>query len=82
MLGLRDVSVRYKQAVLGVAWALVQPVVQMLIFTLLFGRVAGLHADGTEPYALFVLSGLAVWLLFANGLSCTRAGASCKTPTW
>jgi lipopolysaccharide transport system permease protein len=68
-LGLRDVSVRYKQATLGVAWALVQPVLQMLIFTFLFGRVAGMRADGAEPYSLFVLAGLAVWLLFANGLT-------------
>lgn len=68
-LAMRDVSVRYKQAALGVAWALLQPVTQMLIFTVLFNRFAGIHADVPVPYPLFCLAGLVVWTLFANGLA-------------
>jgi len=68
-LAMRDVSVRYKQAVLGVTWALLQPVLQMFIFTILFNRMAGIHADAGIPYQLFCLSGLVVWTLFANGLN-------------
>src|SRR5258708_22736434 len=53
----RDVKVRYKQTVLGVAWAILQPLVLILIFTVIFGRVAGLPSDGI-PYALFAYSGV------------------------
>jgi lipopolysaccharide transport system permease protein len=67
-LAVRDVSVRYKQAALGIAWALLQPLSQMLIFTLLFNRMAGIRADIDAPYPLFVLSGLVAWMVFANGL--------------
>ena len=69
ILALRDVQVRYKQAVLGVAWALLQPLTQMIIFTLLFNRLAGIRGDGTVPYSVFCFAGLTVWGLFANGLS-------------
>jgi lipopolysaccharide transport system permease protein len=65
----RDVSVRYKQAALGVAWALIQPLSQMVIFTLLFNRMAGIHPGLDVPYPLFCFSGLVAWMLFANGLS-------------
>jgi lipopolysaccharide transport system permease protein len=69
ILALRDVKVRYKQTSLGIAWALVQPLTQMLIFTILFHRLAGIRADGSAPYPVFCMAGLAVWGLFANGLS-------------
>src|SRR5579863_7735202 len=69
VLGMRDVRVRYKQAGFGVAWALVQPLTQMVIFTVLFNRVVGIHADSGVPYSVFTFSGLVVWTLFANGLS-------------
>lgn len=69
ILALRDVKVRYKQAALGVVWAVVQPVSQTIVFTLLFHRFAGLRSDGPVPYPVFCLAGLTVWGLFANGLS-------------
>jgi lipopolysaccharide transport system permease protein len=69
ILALRDVRVRYKQASLGIAWALLQPLTQMIIFTVLFNRFAGIHGDGSAPYPVFCLAGLTVWGLFANGLS-------------
>lgn len=62
-LGWRDVKVRYKQTALGVAWALVQPIGLMLVFTFFLGR-AGVPSPGM-PYALFVLTGLLPWQLFA-----------------
>lgn len=68
-LALRDVRVRYKQAALGAAWALLQPLSQMLIFTVLFNRFAGIRADSGIPYPLFCFSGLVIWTLFANGLN-------------
>lgn len=68
-LAMRDVSVRYKQSLLGVAWALLQPVSQMIIFSVLFNRFAGIRADMPVAYPLFCLAGLVVWTLFANGLA-------------
>jgi|HubBroStandDraft_5_1064220.scaffolds.fasta_scaffold41055_2 lipopolysaccharide transport system permease protein len=69
ILALRDVKVRYKQASLGIAWALIQPLSQMLIFTVLFHRLAGIRGDNSVPYPVFCMAGLAVWGLFASGLS-------------
>lgn len=69
ILALRDVSVRYKQATLGIAWALLQPLSQMIIFTVLFNRFAGIRADVDLPYSIFCLSGLTIWGLFASGLT-------------
>ena len=64
----RDVKVRYKQTALGVAWALLQPVLAMIIFTVFFGRLAGIPSDGI-PYPVFAYCGLLPWQLFANTLS-------------
>lgn len=72
-LALRDIKVRYKQTVLGVAWALLQPVFTMIIFTIIFGQFAKIPSDGV-PYALFVLAGLIPWTFFANNI--TQAGMS------
>jgi lipopolysaccharide transport system permease protein len=69
ILALRDVSVRYKQAVLGVAWAVLQPVTQMVVFTVLFNRYAGIASGSELPYPVFCFSGLVVWTLFSSGLS-------------
>jgi lipopolysaccharide transport system permease protein len=69
MLAMRDVRVRYKQAAFGVAWALLQPVTQMIIFTVLFNRLAGIRADVPVPYSLFCFSGVVVWTLFSTALS-------------
>jgi len=66
----RDVKVRYKQTFLGVAWAIIQPVFTMVIFTLFFGRLAGLDArtDGI-PYPVFAYAGLLPWTFFSNALT-------------
>jgi lipopolysaccharide transport system permease protein len=63
----RDIKIRYKQTVLGAAWALLQPAFMMLIFTLVFGRLAGGSAG--VPYPLFALAGLVPWTYFANAVS-------------
>ncbi len=67
-LAWRDVKVRYKQAVLGAGWALIQPVITTIVFTVLFGRLAKMP-DGGVPYPLLVLSGLLPWQLFSAALS-------------
>lgn len=64
----RDVKVRYKQTLLGVSWAIIQPVLQMVVFTLLFNRVANLSSDGV-PYPLFNLAALLPWRIFAKALN-------------
>lgn len=64
----RDVKVRYKQTVLGAAWAIIQPLFTMAIFSIFFGRLANVPSDGL-PYPLFALAGLVPWLFFMNGLS-------------
>jgi len=66
----RDIKVRYKQTILGVLWAIIQPVVSMVIFNLIFGRVARLGPEGI-PYAPWNFAGLVPWLLFAGSLSAT-----------
>jgi lipopolysaccharide transport system permease protein len=69
----RDVKVRYKQTVLGAAWAIIQPLFTMLIFTLFFGRFAGVPSDGV-PYPLFAYAGLLPWIFFSNAV--TNSGNS------
>ena len=64
----RDIKVRYKQTVLGAAWAILQPFLTMLVFTLFFGRLAQIPSDGI-PYAIFCYAALVPWTFFANGLS-------------
>ena len=67
-LAWRDVSVRYKQTALGVAWAVLQPLFTMLVFSIFFGRLAKMPSDGL-PYPLFVLVGLLPWQLFSYSLT-------------
>lgn len=69
MLAWRDLSVRYKQTVIGALWALLRPLFTMLVFTIIFGRIAKLPSDGTAPYALMVLAGMLPWTFFSTGLS-------------
>jgi lipopolysaccharide transport system permease protein len=69
----RDIKVRYKQTVLGAAWAVLQPLATMLVFSLFLGRMAGLSATDL-PYPLFVFAGILPWTFFANGI--TSAGQS------
>jgi homopolymeric O-antigen transport system permease protein len=64
----RDVKVRYKQTVLGVAWAILQPFFTMVIFSLFFGRLAKMPSDGV-PYPIFSFAALIPWMFFANGIN-------------
>jgi lipopolysaccharide transport system permease protein len=65
---LRDVKVRYKQTLLGVAWAVLQPVLTMVVFSIFFGRLAGVPSDGI-PYPIFAYCGLVPWQLFSYALT-------------
>jgi len=65
----RDIKVRYKQTAIGVVWALLQPFLTMVIFTIVFGKMAKMPSDGGAPYAIMVFSALLPWKLFANSLS-------------
>jgi len=69
VLAWRDLSVRYKQTVIGVAWALIRPVLTMVVLTVVFGRIAALPSDGTTPYALMVFAGMLPWTFFSSGLA-------------
>jgi len=73
ILSWRNIAVKYKQALLGVSWAVLQPLATMLIFTIIFGRFAKLPSDGI-PYPIFALAALLPWQLFAGAL--TSSGAS------
>lgn len=64
----RDVKVRYKQTLLGASWAILQPFATMVVFSLFFGRLAGIPSDGV-PYPLFAFAALVPWTFFANGLT-------------
>ena len=64
----RDIKVRYRQTAIGAAWALIQPLMTMLVFTVFFGRAAKMPSDGV-PYSLFALAGLVPWTFFANALT-------------
>jgi lipopolysaccharide transport system permease protein len=69
VLAWRDLAVRYKQTVIGVLWALIRPFLTMVIFTVIFGRIAKLPTDGSAPYALMVFAGILPWTFFSTGLS-------------
>jgi lipopolysaccharide transport system permease protein len=69
VLAWRDLSIRYKQTVIGISWALIRPFLTMLVFTVLFGRIAKLPSDGTTPYALMVFAGMLPWTFFSTGLA-------------
>jgi lipopolysaccharide transport system permease protein len=64
----RDLKVRYKQTLIGVAWAVIQPLFTMIVFSIFFGRLAGLPSDGL-PHPIFYYTGLLPWTYFANALS-------------
>jgi len=69
----RDVKVRYKQTVIGAAWAILQPLMTMMLFTLIFGKFAKIPSDGL-PYSIFAFTGLLPWNYFSQAIS--RSGAS------
>lgn len=69
ILAWRDVAVRYKQTVAGAAWAVVQPLLTMVIMTVVFGTIAGLPSEAGAPYPILVFAALLPWQFFANALS-------------
>jgi homopolymeric O-antigen transport system permease protein len=69
ILAWRDVAVRYKQTVIGIAWAVIRPFMTMVIFTTVFGRLANLPSDGATPYPLMVFAGMLPWFLLSTILS-------------
>ncbi|MCS6870668.1 MAG: ABC transporter permease [Anaerolineae bacterium] len=64
----RDVKVRYKQTLIGAAWAIIQPFMTMIVFSIFFGQLAGIQSDGV-PYPIFSYAALVPWAFFANGLT-------------
>ena len=69
ILAWRDVSVQYKQTIIGAAWAIIRPALTMAIFTVVFGRVANLPTEGTVPYPLLVMGGMLPWFLVSTILT-------------
>lgn len=69
ILAWRDISVRYKQTIIGVLWALLKPFLTMLVFVVIFGQLAKLPSDGNVPYALMVFAAMLPWSLFSMSLS-------------
>lgn len=69
ILAWRDVAVQYKQTVIGAAWAIIRPLLTMLVFTGVFGGIAGLPSDGEIPYPVMVMAGMLPWFLFSTMLS-------------
>lgn len=65
----RDIKIRYRQTLLGGAWALIQPLMAMFVFTFFLHRLAGVKGDPQVPYAVFAFAGLSAWTFFANSLS-------------
>lgn len=68
-LAWRDLLVRYKQTVIGVAWALLRPLLTMLVFTIVFGKLAKLPSEGGAPYSILIFAALLPWQFFSNALS-------------
>ena len=69
VLSWRDITVKYKQTVIGIAWAVIRPVLTMIVFTVIFGRVAKLPTDGAAPYAIMVYAAMLPWQFFASSLA-------------
>lgn len=69
VLAWRDISIRYKQAAIGVAWAVIRPLLTMVIFTVIFGRIAKLPTEGEAPYVIMVFAGMLPWFLFSTILT-------------
>lgn len=69
VLAWRDISVRYKQTVIGVTWAVIRPFLTMVVFTIVFGKIAQLPSDGATPYPLLVFAAMLPWVFFSSALS-------------
>ncbi len=74
ILSWRDIKVRYKQTVIGAAWGVIRPLLTMLVFTFVFGKIGNLDQKGPIPYAIIVFAGLLPWQFFSTAL--TEAGGS------
>src|SRR5207248_3526713 len=68
-LAWRDILVRYKQTVIGIAWAIIRPLVTTIVLTIVFSRVAHLSAPGAAPYALLVFAAMLPWQFFSTALA-------------
>ncbi len=68
ILAWRDISVRYKQTIIGVAWAIIRPFLTMIVFSVIFGGLAGLPSEGSAPYPLLVFAAMLPWSLFSTAL--------------
>ncbi len=68
-LAWRDLLVRYKQTVIGVAWALLRPLLTMMVFTVVFGKLAKLPTEGSAPYSLLVFAAMLPWQFFSTSLT-------------
>ncbi len=80
ILAMRDISVRYKQTVLGIGWALIQPVLNMIVMTIIFGKVAGLHSEGHAPYAIMVFVAMLPWMFFSSALTTSSQSMVSNSP--
>ena len=69
VLAWRDIAVRYKQTVIGILWALLRPFLTMVVFSVVFGKLAKLPSSGTAPYPLMVFAGMLPWTFFSTALS-------------
>ena len=69
ILTWRDIKVRYKQTVIGIAWSIIKPLLTMLVFTIVFSKVANLPSEGNVPYSIMVFAGLLPWQFFSNALT-------------
>jgi lipopolysaccharide transport system permease protein len=69
ILAWRDLAVRYKQTIIGIGWVLIRPIATMIIFTIVFGKIAKLPSEGTEPYAIMVFAGMLPWTFFSTALA-------------
>ena len=78
-LAWRDIKIRYKQTALGAAWAILQPFMTMVVFSLIFGRLAGLNQKtGGVPYPIYVFAGLLPWTFFANSITNSSNSLFCR----
>jgi lipopolysaccharide transport system permease protein len=69
ILAWRDLSVRYKQTIIGILWAILRPFLAMVVFTVIFSRIAKLPSDGSAPYPLMVFAAMLPWSLFSSSLT-------------
>ena len=72
-LSWRDISIRYKQTVIGILWAVIQPVLTMVVFTVIFGKLAKFPSEGNAPYAILVYAGMLPWQFFASSVAATSS---------